>query len=171
MSPRTEGWRQIGLNDLGQMQAVAGADFLQQYVRTHPRPQWGISSDLTRAEETLAITSAFLGGLPDVQPLRELRAFDSEVETPEHYEARSRQAFQRIFANARVTHSIPLIVGHRSTTMFLQRHHPVPKMNEADADYRTHSLLIEGGVMAITETGLVPLFRAIDENWKEMTHA
>jgi len=165
MSPQPEGWKQNSLDRIGMQQAVSGADFLEQWVRDHPRPCWGISSDLARSEETLAIANAILGGLEIVPPLRDLRAYEFSQETPAQYELRSERAFHEVFKMANDKGNIPLIVAHRSTTAFLEKTTPLLKGESWKPDYRNYSLLLEGGVLGITDRGLVPLFLAIADNW------
>ena len=55
-----EGWLSVSLNREGQRQMVAAADFLSQHVREHPKPDWVVSSDLPRSEQSAAILGDFL---------------------------------------------------------------------------------------------------------------
>lgn len=162
ISPNPEGWKPIGLSETGQGEARAGADFLSQFIREGgPRPDWGISSDLPRAEQTLAIAAGFLG-IPVVQPMASLRAFEENEESPAEYEDRTIQGFNSVLQTAVQTNSVPLIVCHRSSTGFLGKRYESWMQHP---DYRFDALLLEGGVLGITDCGIIPLFRAVDDNW------
>jgi len=164
ISPQPEGWKPIGLSREGWGEAQAGADFLSQFVREgNPKPDWGVSSDLPRAEQTLAIVARSLH-IPTVKPIEPLRAFEEAVETPARYEERNLQGFAEVMLTAAKSNSVPLIVCHRSSTGFLGKQHEVFL---DDPDYRYDALLLEGGILAITDCGIVPLFRAIEKNWPE----
>jgi len=164
ISPAPEGWKPIGLSREGWGEAQAGADFLSQFVREGaPKPSWGISSDLPRAEQTLAIAADALQ-IPVLRPLFDLRAFEEKSETPARYEERNAEAFASILTTAAKSNSVPLIVGHRSSTGFLGKQH---KVLGRDPDYRYDALLLEGGILAVTDCGITPLFRAIESNWPE----
>ena len=162
ISPSPEGWLQVPLDGKGMTEASLGAKFLRRLIEGGcPRPDWGISSDLKRAEQTLQIASRELG-IRVVQPLFNLRAYDKDHETPAQYEARNVVAFEDILNRARVSKSIPLVTCHRSSTAFLAMKHGLIKKSP---DYRQFALLMEGGLMEITDAGLRPLFRVIEENW------
>lgn len=162
ISPAPEGWKPVGLSREGWGEAQAGADFLFQFTREGaPKPDWGVSSDLPRAEQTLAIAADTLK-IPIVQPLEELRAYEESAETPARYEERNHDAFSEVLQMAAKSNTIPLIVCHRSSTGFLGKQH---KVLMRDPDYRYDALLLEGGILAITDCGIVPLFRAIESNW------
>lgn len=162
---KPEGWLPISINREGWSQARAAADFLERYTRTrdHPRPQWGISSDLPRAAETLAIVAEFLH-FPVVAPLRDLRAYEKKQESPLQYECRNHEAFREILDVARDLRQVPLIVVHKSSTTFLGKFH---KVLSSDPDYENDALLLDGGIFAITDSGLKPLFRWIEANWPQ----
>lgn len=162
ISPSPEGWKQIGLSREGWGEARAGADFLLRFTREgSPRPDWGISSDLRRAEETLAIAADILQ-LPVLQSVFKLRAYDDDRETASSYEERNAEGFSAVLETARETDSVPLIVCHRSSTGFLGKW---TNVIDRDPDYRYDALLLEGGVLALTEHGIIPLFRAVEANW------
>lgn len=165
ISPAPEGWKPIGLSRQGWGEAQAGADFLEQFVSSGggPKPDWGISSDLPRAEQTLAISADTLG-IPMVEPDPQLRAFEEQSETPARYEERTLAAFKDVLNTAHKTNSVPLIVAHRSSTGWMGKNY---KTWIREPDYRYDSLLLEGGVMALTDGGIVPLFRFIEKNWPE----
>lgn len=165
ISPQPEGWKPIGLSRQGWGEAQAGADFLEQFVKSGggPKPDWGISSDLPRAEQTLAITADALG-IPMVKPDPQIRAFESEQETPARYEQRTLEGMNAVLDAAQKTNSVPLIVAHRSTTGWLGKYF---KAWVREPDYRYDSLLLEGGVLALTDGGIMPLFRCVEKNWPE----
>lgn len=164
ISPAPEGWKPIGLSREGWGEAQAGADFLEQAIKAGaPKPNWGVSSDLPRAEQTLAIVADHLD-IPVAEPVRDLRAYEETAETPARYEERNLEAFDSVLGYAVSTNTIPLIVCHRSSTGFLGKQH---KVLMRDPDYRYDALLLEGGILAITECGIMPLFRAIEANWPE----
>ena len=158
ISPAPEGWKPIGLSELGRSQAVHAADFMQQYLRSHPKPTWGIASDLPRAEQTLAVIARFIP-LKIEQSDPDLRAYERNAEDPNTYERRTLAALNRILSKP----GLPFIVCHRSTTGFLAKHH---SMWERDPDYSADALLLEGGILAITDTQIIPLFRAVESNWE-----
>ena len=164
ISPAPEGWKPIGLSREGWGEAQAGADFLEQFIREGaPKPDWGISSDLPRAEQTLAIVADSLH-IPVLHALTDLRAFEEKAETPARYEERNAEAFGNILTTAAKSNSVPLIVCHRSSSGFLGKKH---KILSRDPDYRYDALLLEGGILALTDCGIMPLFRAIESNWPE----
>jgi broad specificity phosphatase PhoE len=164
ISPKPEGWLPIGLSREGWGEAQAGAEFLEQFIRGGaPKPTWGISSDLPRAEQTLAIAADTLG-IPTLNSLPRLRAFEDKQETPAQYETRTLDGVSDVLATAQRTNSVPLIVAHRSTTGFLGKHF---KAWVREPDYRYDALLLEGGLLAITDCGLLPLFRYVEKNWPE----
>ena len=166
ISPSPEGWKQVELSREGWGEAQAGADFLGQFIRDGgPKPSWGVSSDLARAEQTLAIVADFLA-IPVCPPIPDLRAYEEKAETPAHYEERNLEAFNRLLDSAQKSNSVPLIVCHRSSTGFLGKQH---KVLTRDPDYRYDALLLEGGILGITDQGIIPLFRAIESNWPEHT--
>lgn len=162
ISPKPEGWLPVSLSAEGWGEVQSGADFLEQFIQQGaPRPDWGISSDLPRAEETLAIVADFLE-IPMRDPLPDLRAYEEKRETPARYEERNYEAFSFLLDLAAQTNTIPLIVCHRSSTGFLGKQH---KVLMRDPDYRYDALLLEGGLLGITDCGITPLFRYIEENW------
>lgn len=164
ISPAPEGWKPIGLSREGWGEVQAGADFLEQFVRQGgPKPSWGISSDLARAEQTLAIVADTLQ-IPVLTPLFDLRAYEEHQESPAEYERRNQAGFDAVMQTAQKTNSVPLIVAHRSSTGFLGKKH---KVLMRDPDYRYDALLLEGGILALTDCGISPLFRAIEGNWPE----
>lgn len=158
VSPAPEGWQPIGLNEEGRSQAVQAADFLEQYLRSHPKPTYGIASDLPRAEQTLAIVARYIRlNIEPPNPL--LRAYERNSEDPASYERRTLEALNDILAKP----GLPLIVCHRSTTGFLAKHH---SLWQRDPDYSADALLLEGGILAVTDTQIIPLFRAVKSNWE-----
>lgn len=162
ISPQPEGWKQVGLNVKGWREARQGAQFMLDFTRVSgPKPTWGISSDLVRAFQTLAVVASILQ-IPTRPPAEGIRAFEINQETPAQYEHRSLAAFESLLEKAKQEKAIPLIVCHRSSTAFLGQYH---KELQTNPDYTKDALLHEGGIMAITSTGLMPLFRAIKENW------
>lgn len=164
ISPAPEGWKPIGLSRQGWGEAQAGADFLDQAIAAGaPKPDWGISSDLPRAEQTLAIVADQLE-IPVYKSAPGLRAYEETQETPASYEERNLEAFAQVLEHAAKTNSVPLIVCHRSSTGFLGKYH---KVLLREPDYRYDALLLEGGIMAITDSCIMPLFRAIEANWPE----
>lgn len=164
MSPRSEGWLPVRLNADGKMDARSGANFIKKLPADQwPQPEWIIASDLLRTLETANITAETLG-MGFINTLESIRAYDEGRESPEEFEQRNVQGFDDILSRS----GIPLIVAHRSTTGFLDQqygHHA--QDTDWNPDYSTHSLLLEGGVLAITDDGLVPLFRALEENWPD----
>jgi phosphohistidine phosphatase SixA len=163
LSPAPEGWKPIGLNPAGRSEAMGAADFLGRLIRQGaPQPDWGVSSDLPRAEQTLAIVSDVLQ-IPTSTPLFALRAFEDQEESPAEYEKRNVLAFEGILKKAAQTNTVPLIVCHRSSTGFLAKQHKL----DDDPDYRYDALLLEGGILALDDCGLVPLYRALEANWPE----
>lgn len=158
ISPAPEGWKPIGINELGRSQSIHAADFMEQYIRTHPAPTWGVASDLPRAEQTLAIMARFIP-LKLEHPMPGLRAYERAAEDPATYERRTLDALNEILSKP----GVPLIVAHRSTTGFLAKHH---SLWEHDPDYSNDALLLEGGILAITDTKVIPLFRAVEKNWE-----
>jgi broad specificity phosphatase PhoE len=161
MSPKTEGWLQIALNDLGKADAVNAAQFIRDY--DGQKPGWGVSSDLKRAEQTLDICAKILD-LKKVNPMPELRAFNHLKETDKEYEKRNMRAFTGILRTATQMKSVPVICCHRSNTAFLGKYLGGVKQ---DLDYRLHSLVHEGGVLVITDQSIRALFKFIGENAKE----
>src|SRR5579864_891821 len=85
MSPSPEWWSQVPLNALGRYQAREAGEFLRQY--DGPKPKWGVSSDLRRAEETLAIVAKILD-IRTMRPIPDIRAVN-EGENPAQFEARN----------------------------------------------------------------------------------
>jgi broad specificity phosphatase PhoE len=158
ISPAPEGWKPIGLSEMGRSQAVHAADFMEQYLRSHPKPTWAVSSDLPRAEQTLAIMAQFIP-LKLESPMPELRAYERNAEDAGTYERRTLAALNQILSKP----GLPFIVCHRSTTGFLAKHH---SMWERNPDYSADALLLEGGILAITDSGVIPLFRAVTSNWE-----
>jgi broad specificity phosphatase PhoE len=164
MGPVPEGWKPISLNREGWQEVQAGADFLSQFIRDGgPKPDWGISSDLPRAEQSLAIAADFLQ-IPIAKPLFNLRAYEEHSETPAQFESRLLAGMSAVLEMAAKTNTVVLIIAHRSTTGFLGTHY---KAWVRKPDYRYDELLLEGGVMAITDCGIEPLFRFVEKNWPE----
>lgn len=166
ISPRPEGWMQIGLSREGWGQARAAAEFLQQYIKDgHERPRWAVSSDLLRAEETLSIIGPSVG-VQKTSITKALRAYDASRENPRTYEIRTDDIFKRILDAARKANTTVLVVCHRSSTGFLGKFHNIL---DKDPDYRYDALLLECGIMAVAdedgECKLKPLFRFIESNW------
>ncbi len=157
LSPRPEGWRQTPLTQTGAADAQAGANWLQQHHLDLPQPDSIITSDLLRSTQTAGIAGRVLG-IGQVTTRRELRAYDPTRETPRQYERRSEQALQRILADP----DTPLVVGHRSFSSWLGQKFGVSTVE--DRDY-SRALIGEGGLLAIGQDRLTPLYRAIPENW------
>lgn len=158
MSPAPEFWSDVPLNAFGRSEAADAAQFIN---RQTPKPEWGISSDLPRAVETLAIVSAILG-IRRMKPMSELRALD-EGEDPKEFEKRNLKAFTTILAIAKKTKKVGLIAAHRSNSAFLSK---MLGGTLQKIDYRVNSLLHEGGVAAIKSNSIQPLFKFIGENTK-----
>ncbi len=164
MGPVPEGWKPVGLNREGWGEVQAGADFLEQFIREGgPKPAWGISSDLPRAEQSLAIAADVLN-IPTAKPMFDLRAYEEHQESPARFEERILEGFASVLETAQKYNSIPLIIAHRSSTGFLGRYY---KAWVREPDYRYDELLLEGGVLAITDCGIQPLFRYVEKNWPE----
>ena len=158
------GWKPIGLNREGWGEVQAGAEFLEQFIRDGgPSPSWGISSDLPRAEQSLAIAADFLN-IPTAPSRFDLRAYEEHSETPAQFERRILSGFSTVMEAAQKSNSIPLMIAHRSSTGFLGKHYKTWVRNP---DYRYDELLLEGGILAITECGIMPLFRFVEKNWPE----
>jgi broad specificity phosphatase PhoE len=166
LSPFPEGWLPIPLNAKGRDDALAGAAYLKQHISENnlPTPDYIVTSDLTRTEQTADIAAKTLG-IKIVTTLPGLRAFEGEEETPEEYEARSEEALKQILAEDQ----LPLVVAHRSTTGFLDKKFGADHSDDGDwqPDYKTHSLLREGGVLALANPKwkLLPIYQPILENW------
>lgn len=158
ISPAPECWKPIGLSEEGRSQAVHAADFMQQYLRSHPKPTWGVASDLPRAEQTLAIMAQFIP-LKLEPSMSTLRVYERTQETPGTYERRTLEALNEILSRP----GLPFIVCHRSTTGFMAKHHAIWLR---DPDYSSDALLLEGGILALTDSQVIPLFRAIESNWE-----
>lgn len=162
ISPEPEGWLQIPLSPLGRAQAIDAAQWLKQ--NAEQQIGWGVSSDLTRAIETLAICSKVLK-MEIVKPLYGLRAFNVDAEKPTAYEARTQTAFAGVLAAAKASKRIPLIAWHRSGTAWLVK--TIGGVLQ-DIDYREAAAVREGGIIEIsTERGAVPVYKTLDENARE----
>jgi len=163
-SPSPEGWRQIGLNELGRQSAEAGADFLIDAISAkYPKPDYVISSDLCRASQTGDIVADRLGVSNHHYPgMFDLRAFNPDEETALEYEERCSRGLGMLLSGG----GIPLIVAHRSTTAYLDKTTGPNKHDDGwEPDYVHHMLLHEGGIMAVGNPDLVPLHRPVDRNW------
>lgn len=161
LSPKPEGWLPISLNAEGRMEVTHAASAMQQFIRQgNPKPKWGVSGDLPRTQETLAILSDYLGLRRGIA-LPELRAYEAQKETPAEYEERNCRAWGYILSESK-TRGIPLVACHRSTTSFLGKYY---SETFKKPDYRYDALLLEGGVMAIEDDVIYPIFRPVEKNW------
>lgn len=159
ISPKPEFWKQVPLNALGRAEAVDAGEFIARHT---PNPEWGISSDLTRAEETLAIAASALGLTKILKPMPELRAL-GEDENQEDFEKRNLKAFTVLLDMAKKTKKVGLISAHRSNSAFLGK---LLGGTKQKIDYRINSLIHEGGVMILKNRSLQPMFKFIGENTK-----
>ena len=137
----------------GRENALAAAASLAHHLDGWPDPTHILSSDLRRATETASVVAQVLG-TGTVKTMPELRAYEPKRENPEQYEERSAVALDRIMAGD----GVPVIVAHRSTSAYLGR---IYSRGRWTPDYRSDSLLREGGILAITPNRLVPLYKAI----------
>lgn len=158
MSPAPEFWLPVSLNAFGKAEALDASQFIAMHT---PRPEWGVSSDLPRAQETLDIAAKVLG-FSKLKPMPELRAF-GEDEDPKDYEKRNLKAFAALFAMALKTKKVGLIAGHRSTSAFLGK---MLGGTIQKVDYKLNSLVHEGGVIVLKKRSLQPMFKFIGENSK-----
>lgn len=155
-SPKSEGWSQIPLNELGKAQAKSAALFIKEQK---VQPTFAVSSDLQRAIDTCEIAAKELG-IKTLKPLAGLRAFGQDEKT-ESFEKRSEEAFDAILKAAKEKKAIPLIVCHRSTTAWVAKYFSGV---EQELDYREASLVWEAGVVMLEENAAVPMYRSLSEN-------
>lgn len=158
-SPNPEWWSQIPLNALGEAQARDAGEFIKT---EKVKPKWGVSSDLKRAEQTLAICAEVLN-LTIVRPMYDLRAFGKD-EDQKKFEARNERAFTAILATAKVRGEIPLIACHRSNSAWIAKRYGWVRQ---EVDYRQASAIWEGGVIVIDSKGAHPIYKKLSENPKE----
>lgn len=156
MSPKSEGWSQIPLNDLGKTQAMSAGNFINSL---EVKPTWAVSSDLERAIQTCEIASKILK-LKIVKPLSDLRAFGHD-EDPKKFEERNDKAFSAILEIAKKNNSVPLIVCHRSNSAWLGKKFSGVLQH---LDYRENTLVYEGGVVVIDTNAARPIYRSSSEN-------
>jgi len=167
LSPAPEYWLPVPLNRRGREDASAGGTHLYNRVMrdgaNFPMPVRITASDLVRTKETAVIArnALHLSHVPiGLEP--GLRAYNPAVESAEQYQERSDQAIRSVLTDS----SVALIVGHRSTSGFLDQAYGAHKFDETWVpDYRHFRLLHEGGVLAITDDGLVPVFRCARDSW------
>lgn len=160
MSPAPEWQSQIPLNELGRAQALDAAWWLK--LKQSTLPTWGVSSDLARAEETLAICAKVLN-LEVVKPVEGLRALDRD-EPAEKFETRNKRAFTAILATGKVKGAIPLIACHRSNTAWLSTAFAGVQQH---INYRMTSAVYEGGMLVIKNGVLRPIYKSLAENPNE----
>lgn len=165
ISPNPEGWQQIPLDRRGIEEAREAGQFLCGLIsQGYPAPRWGVSSDLERAIQTLDIVASVVD-MTVVEPMISLRAYEKHEETAISYELRNMLAFDIILARAFKSGRLPLIACHRSSTAWLAKTHGIIK----NPDYREDALLQEGGLLALTDHGIKPLFRVRPEAWKQLS--
>jgi len=157
LSPQPEWQSQIPLNELGRAQALDAAWWLK--LKQSTLPTWGVSSDLARAEETLAICAKVLN-LETVKPLDGLRALDKD-EPDDKFEARNKKAFTAVLAAGKVKGAIPLVACHRSNTTWLAKEFGGVQQH---VNYRQNSAVYEGGILVIKNGVLRPLYKSLAEN-------
>lgn len=160
ISPGTEEWLPIGLNDLGRSDALNAAQWIKRFGKTPPT--WGVASDLPRAMETLDICAKVLK-LKTMRPISGLRAFNHEKETPSEYEKRSVQAWTALLKMMVKSKEVGLVSAHRSTTAYLAKFIGGVRQN---VNYRLHTLVHEGGVVLLNRNSLQPVFKFEGENAK-----
>jgi hypothetical protein len=158
-SPKPEWWSQVPLNALGRAQAADAAEFLKGQ---NVKPDFGISSDLQRAEDTLAICAEILG-IKCMRPVADLRALNKDEDQKE-FEKRNLHGFTAILAAAKLKGKVPLIACHRSNTAWLAKHFSNVRQ---EIDYRAASLVWEGGVVCIKNGIAIPIYKRLAQNAKE----
>lgn len=159
ISPKPEWWSQIPLNDLGRAQAHVAGEYMKKLSK---KPDWVISSDLKRAEETGKICADILG-IPMVDSVSGLRAIDKD-EDPEEFEKRNLKAFTAIFKTGEKSKSLPLIACHRSNTAFIAKYLSGVRQK---VDYREAAAIYEGGIMRLEKNVATPLYQATGGNPRE----
>lgn len=159
ISPKPEWWSQVPLNALGRTQAADAAEFLR---RQNTRPDFVVTSDLARAEETGRICADALG-IKCMRPLADLRALNKDEDQKE-FERRNLHGFTAVLAAAKVRDSVPLIAVHRSNTAWLGKQFGGVRQ---EIDYRSASLVWEGGIVVIKNGVALPLYKKLTQNAKE----
>lgn len=160
ISPKSEGWLQVPLDDLGRAQAADAGEFLK---KQKVRPDFAVSSDLARAVQTCEIASKILG-IKVIRPMADLRAFGDDKESQKDFEEKNERAFTEILSASKAKKRIPLITCHRSNTAWLAKKFGGVHQH---IDYRQASLIWEGGVLALDENGVQPLYKSLTENPNE----
>lgn len=161
MSPKSEGWSAVGLDELGKAQARVAGEFVK---KQDVKPDFAVSSDLARAVQTCDIACKALGITRILKPMSGLRAFADGKESQQEYEARTDKAFTDILSAAKAKGLVPLVVWHRSGTAWLGKKYSFVHQK---IDYRQASLVWEGGVLVLDENGVRPLYKVLTENPKE----
>ena len=87
-------------------------------------------------------------------------AFDQDQESVAEFSARLNYGLRTAIA---MEGGLPLIVAHRSVSAFVN---PLRAQdNSWDPNDESLTLLEPGGILAMTDTGLVPLHRCVMANW------
>jgi histidine phosphatase superfamily protein (branch 1) len=160
LSPKHEGQTQIPMNALGKAQVRGAAEFIK-WKMPH-KPVWGVSSDLLRTEQALAICAEVLN-LKCVRPVPELRNLGDD-ETSAGFEKRLDKAIPAILETGKKTKSIPLIATHRSVTAWTTKKYSGV---EQELDYHRAAVIWEGGVIVIDSKGARPIYKPMSENTAE----
>lgn len=160
LSPRHEGQTQIAMNAFGIAQTMASAE----YIKTEQRqqPEWGISSDLRRAEQALEISAKILN-LKTLRPMPDLRNLGDD-ETGRQFEKRLEKAFAAILAIRQKTKTIPLVCTHRSVSAWVCKQFGYVRQ---EIDYHRASVVWEGGVILLDGEGARPVYKPLAENTAE----
>lgn len=160
ISPQPEDWLPVPLDSLGRVDAMDAAQWIKRMGKV--QPEWGISSDLPRAEQTLGVCAKVLG-LNVMRPMQELRAFSHKDETPEQFEKRNNKAFTSIMQMAAKSKKVGVIACHRSNTAYLGKMMGGVLQN---INYRLHTLVHEGGIVLLNRNSIEPVFKFEGENAK-----
>jgi broad specificity phosphatase PhoE len=160
LSPKHEGQTDIPMNALGFHQIMAAADFIKW--QQPKQPLWGVSSDLLRAEQALAICAKTLN-LEKMRPMPELRNLGDD-ETQDQFEKRLDKAFDSIIETGQKTKRIPLIATHRSVTAWTTKKFSGVKQ---EIDYHRAAVIWEGGILIIDSKGARPIFKPMAQNMAE----
>lgn len=160
LSPKHEGQTQIPMNDLGKAQVRDAGEFIKDQLKI--KPEWGVSSDLKRAEQALQICAGILG-LEMGRPMADLRNLGDE-ETPAHFEKRLTRAFDAILAVRQKNKKVPLIATHRSVSAWVCKRYGFVRQ---EIDYHRASVMWEGGVLVIDSNGARPIYKPLVENTAE----
>lgn len=167
MSPAPEGWKPVPLDERGRQAARTAAMVLKLNDVLHEweKPTRIVSSDLVRAMQTAEIIKKVAGLDGAITPMAELRAYHHQDgdshETPEAFEKRMKGALQKILSGP----GVALVVGHRSTSAYLDKVYNHKSEPDWSPDYARFALLHEGGILGIGRSGVVPLFRCYDDRF------